>query len=133
MKQVFLAVACSVFLVACVSTPTPSVRNACGDGTVARGGGSGLAQGYTLVFEGFTTDDMLDAEDCFAIFSGYRTHRLTYTSRTLSEIWYETTSGSAQLLTDLNEMFGRLHISTRTSFSGNEYTISKIKRRKSRE
>lgn len=104
-----------------------------GSTSTSKSGGSGLAQGYTLIFEGFSTDDMLDAEEYFVVFRGYKTHRPMYSSRTRSEIWYETTSGSARLTRNLNKMFDRLDISARVAFSGNEYTINKVGRRKSRQ
>ena len=136
MKLLSLAVTCGVLLAACVSAPTPSERGACvasERALASSDGDSGLVQGYALVFDGFTPDDMRDAEDCFVILGGYMTHRPTYTSRTHSEFWYETTSGSARLTRNLKKMLDRLSVSARVAFSGNEYTISKIKRRKSRQ
>ena len=103
-----------------------------GSSATGQASGSGMAQGYALVFIGFNTDDILDMEDLFTTFRGYKSHRPIELGRTRSEISYKTTSGGARLARNLKVMFKQLDISARIAFSGNEYTINKISKRKSR-
>jgi len=93
----------------------------------------GLASQYVLVFEGFTPEDMMDIEEYLVVFSGYETHRPVYTSRRRQEIWYESHIGSAKLDRNLKKTLVHIDLKGRVSFSGNEYTITKITRRKNRK
>jgi len=103
-----------------------------GSSATGQPSGSGMAQGYTLVFVGFNTDDILDIEDLFTTFRGYKSHRPIELGRTRSEINYKTTSSGARLTRNLQVMFKQMNISARVAFSGNEYTINKISKRKVR-
>jgi|TARA_B100000315_G_scaffold75290_1_gene68917 hypothetical protein len=102
-----------------------------GDGE-AKGGGSALSQGYTIIFDGFSTDDMIDIEEYIVVFRGYKNHRPISETMRQSEIWYETTSGSARLTRNLKKMIQRIGVSARVAFSGNEYSVKKITKRKRR-
>jgi hypothetical protein len=94
---------------------------------------NGVASQYFLVFERFTPDDMMDIEEYLLVFSGYKNHRPVYTSRRRQEIWYESHIGSAKLDRNLNKMLVHIDLKGRVSFSGNEYTITKITKQKNRK
>ena len=94
---------------------------------------TGLASQYILVFERFTPEDMMDIEEYLVVFSGYKNHRPVYTGRRRQEIWYESHIGSAKLDRNLKKMLVHIDLKGRVSFSGNEYTITKIAKRKNRK
>jgi len=101
-----------------------------GDDSVA--GGSDLANGFSLVFEGFTPDDLYDIEEYLVVFRGYKTHRPVYSGRRHHEYWYESTISTNRLNRNLRKMMDHLGISARVGFSGNEYVMTKISPRKKR-
>ena len=91
-----------------------------------------VGNGYTLVFDGFTPEDIMDAEEYLVVFRGYRSHRLMYGGNRHHEIWYVSDITSARLDRNLKKMLDRLGIRGRVTFSGNEYTVQKIARRRQR-
>jgi hypothetical protein len=95
----------------------------------------GLPSHYNLVFEGFTPDDMMEIEEYLVIFSGYKTHRAVYTGYRRHEFWYESHIGTAKLDRNLKKMLTHIDLKGRVSFdiSDNEYTVTKITRRKIRK
>ena len=99
-----------------------------GDGS----GGSGESQlpmAYTLIFDGFTPEDMLAIEEYLVIFSGYKSHRPVYSSARRSELWYESTIKSAKMNRNLQKMLQELNLRGLVQFSGNTFTAKKITRR----
>ncbi|RLU01945.1 MAG: hypothetical protein D9N11_11270 [Ketobacter sp.] len=99
-----------------------------GDET-AGGGDSQLPMAYNLIFDGFTSEDMLSIEEYLVIFSGYKAHRPVYSSARRSEIWYESTIKSAKLNRNLQRMLTELDLKGMVQFAGNTYTVKKIARR----
>ena len=93
----------------------------------------GLATQYVLIFEGFTREDMMDIDEYLVVFSGYESHRPIYSSRRRQEIWYESQISSGKLNRNLRKMLSHVDMKGRVSFSGNEYTVTKITKRKSRK
>ena len=93
----------------------------------------GLASHYALVFEGFTPEDMMEVEEYLVIFSGYKTHRPVYTGYRRHEFWYESHIGTAKLDRNLKKILTHIDLKGRVSFSGKEYTVTKITRRKNRK
>lgn len=91
-----------------------------------------LTNGFSLVFEGFTPDDMFDIEEYLVVFRGYKTHRPVYAGRRHHEYWYESSITAARLNRNLRKMMDHLGISARVGFSGNEYVMTKISTRKKR-
>jgi hypothetical protein len=91
-----------------------------------------LSNGFSLVFEGFTEDDMLDIEEYLVVFRGYQRHRAVYAGRMHHEYWYESTSTATRLNRNLRKMMDHLGVSARVGFSGNEYSMKKISKRKRR-
>jgi hypothetical protein len=97
------------------------------------GGGSiGIGGAFTIIFDGFTPDDMIDIESYLVVFGGYKNHRPTTTLARYQEIYYESDSSNARLQRNLNKMLDALDIQSRVAFSGNEFRISKIPRRRNR-
>jgi len=91
-----------------------------------------LMNGFNLVFEGFSPDDMFDIEEYLVVFSGYKTHRTVYSGRRHHEYWYESAITATRLNRNLRKMMDHLGISGRVGFSGNEYVLTKISKRKRR-
>ena len=100
-----------------------------GGSTEGGSGGSQLPMAFNLIFEGFTPEDMMSIEEYLVIFSGYTSHRPVYSSHRRSEIWYESTIGSAKLNRNLKKMLGELELSGMVQFAGNTYNVKKIARR----
>jgi hypothetical protein len=100
-----------------------------GDGTGEAAGESQMPMAYSLVFDGFTPEDMLSIEEYLVIFSGYQSHRPVYSSARRSELWYESTIKSAKLNRNLQRMLAELDLRGMVRFSGNTYSIKKITRR----
>ena len=91
-----------------------------------------LANGFSLVFEGFSEDDMLDMEEYIVVFKGYERHRAVYAGRMHHEYWYESSSTATRLNRNLRKMLKHIGISGRVQFSGNEYVVTRISKRKRR-
>jgi len=101
-----------------------------GDDSTSNSGN--LMNGFSLVFEGFTPDDMFDIEEYLVVFRGYKTHRVVYAGRRHHEYWYESGIAATRLNRNLRKMMDHLGISARVGFSGNEYVMTKISQRKKR-
>jgi hypothetical protein len=93
-------------------------------------GGGGIPNAYTLIFDNFPSDDILEVEEYLVVFSGYKRLRPITKSHRHHEIWYETDSTSARLERNLRKMLGHIGIKGRVTFSGNTFTVEKIARRK---
>jgi len=96
------------------------------DGSIGEVDGSGngsMVTDYNLIFDNFSADDMMDIEEYLVIFSGYKTHRPTYSSARRSEIWYQSGIKSAKLQRNLNKMLERLKLRARITYSGNTFTV----------
>ena len=91
-----------------------------------------LSNGFSLVFEGFTEDDVLDIEEYLVVFKGYQRHRAVYSGRLHHEYWYESTSTATRLNRNLRKMLDHIGVSGRVTFSGSEYVLQKISKRKKR-
>ncbi|TIH18539.1 hypothetical protein D0S45_04805 [Marinifilum sp. JC120] len=108
------------------------------------GGGSGSGSGigssgrlleWTLVFDGFSDDDMLDVEDYITIFTGYDSHRPKSNALNTSshhEMWYKTSIDSSHLKRNMVRMLRKLNMKGRVYISGNEVKIVKQHRVKQR-
>ncbi|WP_421902450.1 hypothetical protein [Maridesulfovibrio sp.] len=104
------------------------------------GGGSGISSGgrlleWTLIFDGFSDDDMLDVEDYITIFTGYDSHRPKTNALNTSshhELWYKTSIDSAHLKRNMVRMLRKLNMKGRVYISGNEVKIVKQHRVKQR-
>jgi hypothetical protein len=94
---------------------------------------AGVTNKYSLVFEGFTTDDILDIEEYLVVFRGYESHRPIYTSNRRAEFWYASDITTSRLTRNLRKMLDALGIRGRVGFSGNEYSVTKVTRRRGRK
>lgn len=99
--------------------------------TSGRGGNGdssgGLDTAYSMTFSGFTSNEINDIEEYIVAFSGYKHHRPVNSSMRTSEYWYETGSDVARLNRNLRVMMDHLGVKGRVVFSGNAFTIEKIK------
>lgn len=93
------------------------------------GGESEVSTGYTMIFDGFSPEEMEDIEEYLMIFDGYRTHRPSYMGKTRSEIWYESSIRTSALTRNLNRTLKHLGYNTRVQFSGNTVTVQRITKR----
>ncbi len=92
----------------------------------------GLASAYSLVFTGFTPDDITTIEEYIVAFRGYEHHRPISSSLRNAEYWYETKSKSARLNRNLRLMLEHLGYEGRVTFKGNSFQIDKITQPKKR-
>jgi hypothetical protein len=97
-------------------------------------GGSNLPTAYTLVFSGFTPEEVTSIEEYIVAFGGYKHHRPIRSSLRRAEYWYETSSESARLNRNMRLMLDRLGAEGRVTYSSSEntLTVEKIAQRKQR-
>lgn len=103
-------------------------------------GGGGVGSGgrvieWTLVFDGFSDDDMLDVEDYITIFTGYESHRPKSNALNTSshhELWYKSSIDSAHLKRNVVRMLRKLNTKGRVYISGNEVKVVKQRQVKQR-
>jgi hypothetical protein len=88
--------------------------------------GSTMDGAYTLIFDGFAREEVMRFEEYLVQFSGYKTHRPSYTSARRAEYWYESTITPARLDRNLNRMLEEAGIRGNVQFSLNKITIQKI-------
>ncbi len=109
-----------------------------GSGGIARSGGkrggddAGIATAYSLVFTGFTPDDITTIEGYIVAFRGYEHHRPVSSTLRSAEYWYETHSKSSRLNRNLRLMMDHLGFESRVTFKGSSFQIEKFKQRKRR-
>ncbi|MBF0249839.1 MAG: hypothetical protein HQL35_04320 [Alphaproteobacteria bacterium] len=94
--------------------------------------GSDLPTAYSLVFNGFNTDEINRIEEYMVAFSGYKHHRPTSSSMRHNEYWYETQSESGRLNRNFRRMLEHLGVEGRVAFSGSQFQIEKISLRQER-
>jgi hypothetical protein len=95
-------------------------------------GNEGIASAYSLVFTGFTPEEMTEIEEYIVAFRGYEHHRPVSSSLRNAEYWYETSSKSARLNRNLRLMMEHLGYEGRVAFTGSSFKIEKITQRKKR-
>lgn len=93
--------------------------------------GGGLANEFTLVFNGFDREDMMSVEESWVRFEGYVGHRPIRSTPTRREIWYRTGSSGALLERSLSDALDRLGVETVIGFTGHTFTMEMIGRRRS--
>ena len=107
-------------------SPTSSTSSATGDDK------AGISSAYTIVFSGFTPDEITSVEEYIVAFKGYEHHRPVSQSLRTNEYWYETSSKAARLSRNLRLMLDHVGVEGRVAFSGNNFQVDKITQRKSR-
>jgi hypothetical protein len=95
-------------------------------GGSAQAGGEGIDMAYTLEFDGFTPEEMLEIEEYLVIFSGYKAHRPIYSGARRSEIWYESSIKSSKLNRNMTKMLAEIDLRGLVQFSGNTVKVEKI-------
>lgn len=85
----------------------------------------GWPSAYTLVFEGFSTAEILEIEEYFVVFTGYRHHRPTQTALKRHEYWYESGSPRGRLIRNFSKMLHHLQLPGYVSFADNKLTVTK--------
>jgi hypothetical protein len=103
-------------------------------GYVDKSGGHLLE--WTLIFDGYNDDEMIEMEDYLIIFSGYDSHRPKKNGLNTSlhhEYLYKSSIDSAKLKRNMHKMLKKLNFNGRSSMSGNEILVKKIKRVKQRQ
>ncbi len=104
-----------------------------GDPAVKEGDGKkGMSNSYSLVFTGFTPDDVTRIEEYMVAFKGYQHHRPVTSSLRTNEYWYETGSEVARLNRNLRLMLEHMGTDGRVVYSGNTFTVEKLTERKKR-
>ena len=87
---------------------------------------SDLATAYSLVFDGFSTDEINELEEYLVVFSGYRRHRPVGTAEGRHEYWYESQTSRGRLSRNLRKMLGHLELNGRVHLAGNVFTVEKL-------
>ncbi|MFP6757222.1 MAG: hypothetical protein VCC99_03255 [Alphaproteobacteria bacterium] len=103
-----------------------------GGKAVAGDGKTGMSTAYTIIFSGFTPDDITSIEEYIVAFKGYEHHRPVTQSLRTNEYWYETSSDSARLSRNLRLMLDHIDVDGRVTFRGNTFQVDKITERKKR-
>jgi hypothetical protein len=93
-----------------------------------------LHKAYTLIFDGYTTDDVRLAEEYLVAFKDYQKHRTSRVSPRRREYWYKSCIDSARLTRNFAEMFKFMNTPSTIDFSPsrNTFTLTKIPMRKRR-
>jgi hypothetical protein len=86
---------------------------------------SGMPAAYTLVFDGFSAEEVFEIEEYLVVFSGYRHHRPISTGPRRHEYWYETGSARGRLNRNLNKMLDYLGMPGQVDLSGNVFSVTK--------
>jgi len=87
---------------------------------------SGLSSAYSLVFDGFTPDEINRIEEYIVAFRGYQHHRPVSSSLRHAEYWYETGSKVSRLNRNLRLMLDLMDIDGRVVYAGNTFSLEKI-------
>jgi len=94
---------------------------------------------WTLIFDGFTADDMMEMEDYLVIFSGYDSHRPkknALNTSTHHEYLYKSSIDSAKLKSNFNKALKKMNMDGRIYTSGNEVKVvksAKVRQRRVKE
>ncbi|PIE69488.1 MAG: hypothetical protein CSA21_02335 [Deltaproteobacteria bacterium] len=83
---------------------------------------------WTLIFDGFTADDMMEMEDYLVIFSGYDSHRPkknALNTSTHHEYLYKSSIDSAKLKRNFTKALKKMNMRGRVYTSGNEVKVVK--------
>lgn len=91
-------------------------------------GESGQAKegAWTLVFEGFTPQDMMRFDEYLVQFTGYKSHRIIYSSSRRQEMWLESSIESARLNRNMNRLLEETGHKGIVQMSGSKVKITKI-------
>ena len=85
-----------------------------------------LATAFSLVFDGFSTEEINELEEYLVVFSGYQRHRPVGTAEGRHEYWYESQTSRGRLSRNLRKMLGHLDLHGRVHLAGNVFTVEKL-------
>ena len=111
-----------------VTDPVPVPQNRLPERPVA----VAAPNGYAIVLDGFTPEDVMGIEEYLVVFRDYTRHRPVRAGARHHEFWYESGAGSGRLYRNLKKMLTHMGLSGRIDFSGNVFTIAKISPRTQR-
>lgn len=94
---------------------------------------SGMPDAYSLVFDGFSAQEVFEIEEYLVVFSGYRHHRPVSSALQRHEYWYETGIARGRLNRNLNKMLDYLNMPGQVDLSGNVFTVTKTATVESKE
>ena len=97
-----------------------------GDEISGQNDSNSMTTEYALIFDGFNAKEYMAIEEYLVIFSGYAHHRPIEIRHTRSEIWYQSTIGTAKLDRNLNKMLAELDMQSVINFEGNTFTVKRI-------
>ncbi|WP_299071411.1 hypothetical protein [uncultured Paraglaciecola sp.] len=83
-------------------------------------------QVYSLVFNGFSQNDISDIQPYLDIFSGLKQVRLVNTSQHSTEYWYQSSIARPKLKRNLHRMLNELALNGALQLNGQVVTISKL-------
>lgn len=98
--------------------------------------GPGRLVEWTLIFDGFDSNDMMDIEDLLVKFTGYDSYRPKSNALNTSshhEYWYKSSIDSAHLERNMNRMLRKFNMKGRVYISGTQIKIvkqSQVRQRK---
>jgi len=110
-----------------VSDPLPAPKKRVAERPLAA-----APNGYALVLDGFTPEDVMGIEEYLVVFRDYNRHRPVRAGARHHEFWYESGAGSGRLYRNLKKMLTHMGLRGRIDFSGNVFTIAKISPRAQR-
>lgn len=84
---------------------------------------SGYATDYVIILDGFDSTSRLEVEEGLINLNGYYNHRISMTTNTHTEYWYQTNLGSAALDRGIHQMLHSLGLVSVVQFSGNTFNI----------
>lgn len=87
---------------------------------------AGLPTAYVVKFNGFSAQEVQDAEEYMAAFRCYEHHRPVRSGGASAEYWYETRSDSARLGRNLRLMLEHMSAPGQIQFSGNTFQLSRV-------
>lgn len=85
-----------------------------------------LASGFSITFDGFGNEDILDFEEYLTAFSGYREHRPVAANAKHHQYWYRSCSTAARLKRNLTRMLDHLSLKGLVRQSGTTFTLQKL-------
>ncbi len=91
-----------------------------------------VTNGYALVLDGFTPEDITGIEEYLVVFRDYTRHRPVRVGGRHHEFWYESRASSGRLYRNLKKMLAHMGVRGRIDFAGNVFTIAKISQRAQR-
>lgn len=94
------------------------------------GGKGGRLQEWTLIFDGFSLDEMTEMEKILEVFTGYAGHRPSNGIKTNRhhEYWYKSSINSAKMEQNLNKLLKKFNHEGRIYMSGLTVEVKKSAR-----